>query len=105
MEKAKNVYVIPCDLGWSDLGTWGSLYEQINKTPDGNAVVGNNVITYDVKNTVINMPKDKLLVVQGLEDYIIVENNNVMLICKKTEEQQIKHFVNNVRVIKGDQYI
>lgn len=105
MEKAKNVYVIPCEIGWSDLGTWGSLYEKFNKNADGNAIAGNNVITYDVKNSVINMPKGKLLVVQGLEDYIIVENNNVMLICKKSEEQQIKQFVNNVRVLKGDQFI
>ncbi len=105
MEKADNVYVLQSDFGWSDLGTWGSLYETHSKNKEGNAIVGKNVMVYDSKNCIVNMPKDKLVVLQGLHDYIVVESDNILLICKKTEEQQIRKFVNDVKVEKGEQFI
>lgn len=105
MEKADNVYVLTSDFGWSDLGTWGSLYELRNKDENENSIIGKNVMTYDTKKCIINMPKDKLVVLQGLEDYIIVEDNNILLICKKTEEQQIRQFVADVMSEKGEKYI
>lgn len=105
MEKADNVYVVCSDFGWSDLGTWGSLYDNIKKSKDGNAISGNNVLVYDTKNCIINVPKNKLVVAHGLDDFIIVESDNILLICKKTDEQQIRQFVNDVKIEKGDQFI
>ena len=105
MEKAQNVYVLISDFGWSDLGTWGSLYENRGKNTDGNAIVGKNVLMYNTKNCIVNMPKDKLAVIQGLDNYIIVDTENILLICKKSEEQQIRKFVNDVKVEKGDQFV
>ncbi len=105
MEKAKNVYVITSDFGWSDLGTWGSLYSNLPKNKDKNSVIGKNVLMFDSKNCIVNMPKDKLVVLQGLDNYIVVESDGILLVCKKSDEQQIKQFVNNVYMNKGEEYI
>ncbi|OPZ97727.1 MAG: Alginate biosynthesis protein AlgA [Bacteroidetes bacterium ADurb.Bin408] len=105
MEKADNVYVLISDFGWSDLGTWGSLYENMNKGNDGNAIVGKHVMVYDSKNCIINLPKDKLAVIHGLDNYIVVDTDKILLICKKTDEQQIRNFVNDVKIEKGDQFV
>lgn len=105
MEKAGNVFVLSADLGWSDLGTWGSLYENRPKDKSGNAIVGNNVMAYDLKNCIVNMPKDKLVVLQGLEDYIVVEDDDVLLVCRKQDEQEIRRFVNDVKVEKGEEFV
>jgi mannose-1-phosphate guanylyltransferase len=105
MEKAENVYVLPSEFGWSDLGTWGSLYEHSRKDENSNAVVGSNVMLYDSKNCVINMPKDKLVVLQGLDNYIIAESDGILLICRKEDEQEIKQFVNDVKISKGERFV
>lgn len=105
MEKAKNVYVRESLIGWSDLGTWGSLYTHIKHKEGNNAVIGKNVMLYDTKNCIINVAKDKLVVIQGLQDYIVVESDGILLICKKADEQQIRNFVNDVKVQKGDKFI
>lgn len=105
MEKAKNVYVRSSIIGWSDLGTWGSLYTHLKHDKVGNGVVGKNVMLYNCENNIINVPKDKLVIVQGLKDYIVVEAANTLLICKKEEEQQIRQFVADVKATKGDNYI
>lgn len=105
MEKAGNVYVLCSDFGWSDLGTWGSLWDNSEKDKSGNALKGKNIKIYDTKNCIINMSDDKLAVIQGLKDYIIVESDNILLICKKEDEQQIRQFVNDVKISKGDQYV
>ena len=105
MEKAGNVFVLSADLGWSDLGTWGSLYENRPKDKNGNAIVGSNVMAYDLNNCIVNMPKDKLVVLQGLEDYIVVEDDNVLLVCRKQDEQEIRRFVNDVKVEKGEGFV
>jgi mannose-1-phosphate guanylyltransferase len=105
MEKAKNVYVLSADFGWSDLGTYGSLYEHIKHDANENAVVGKNVMLYDSKNCFVSMPKEKLVVMQGLDDYIVVESDNVLLICRKKDEQQIRQFVNDVKLTKGEKYV
>ncbi|MCD4746348.1 MAG: mannose-1-phosphate guanylyltransferase [Bacteroidales bacterium] len=105
MEKADNVYVLSSDFGWSDLGTWGSLYDTREKDKNLNTIVGKNVLTYDSKNCIVNMPKEKLVVLQGLNDYIVVEDDNILLICRKSNEQQIRQFVNDVKVEKGDKFV
>lgn len=105
MEKAKNVFVRASIIGWSDLGTWGSLYTHIKKDTHGNAIVGKQVMLYNSKNCVVHVPNDKLVVIEGLDDYIVVESDNILLICKKQDEQQIRTFVNDVKVSKGDKFV
>ncbi len=105
MEKAENVHVIPSDFGWSDLGTWGSLYTHIEQDKAKNSIVGQNVIVSNSNKNMVSVTGDKLIVLQGIDDLIIVENDDVILICKKEEEQEIKQVVNSLRVDKGDQYI
>lgn len=92
MEHARNIYVFPAAFGWSDLGTWGSLYEQLPKDHDGNAVVGEQVRMVESANCVVHVSGDKKVVAQGLDGYIIAEQDNVFLICRKSDEQRIKEF-------------
>jgi mannose-1-phosphate guanylyltransferase len=105
LEKATNVYVRSSIFGWSDLGTWGSLYTHIQKDQNKNALVGKNIITYDCNNCIVQVPKDKLVVLQGLEDFIVVESEGILMICKKQDEQQIRNFVNDVKVKKGEKFV
>lgn len=105
MEKAGNVYVLASDFGWSDLGTWGSLYEIREKDTHGNAVIGKNVMVYDSNNCIVTVPHDKLVVIQGLEDYIVVEDENHLLICKKQDEQKIREIVNTIKIEKGEKFV
>lgn len=105
MEKADNVYVIASDFGWSDLGTWGSLYDIRQKNEDGNAIIGKNVLTYDTHNCIINTSNNKVVVLQGLDDYVVVENDKALLVIKKEEEQQIRQIVNDVKMNKGEEFI
>lgn len=105
MEKAGNVYVIPSDFGWSDVGTWQALYNVRKKDENQNSIIGKNVMTYDTKNCIINMPKDKLVVLQGLDGYIVAESNGELMICKKEQEQRIKQFLTDVEVSKGSEYL
>lgn len=105
MEKAKNVYVLGADIGWSDLGTYGSLYEHIKHDQKQNAIVGSNVMVYDTEGCMIQVPQNKLVVLQGLKNYIVIESDDVLLICQKKDEQQIKQFVNDVKIQKGEEFI
>jgi len=105
MEKADNVYVLSSDFGWSDLGTWGSLYDTRQKDENSNAIVGQNVLMYDSRNCIVNMPKEKLVVLQGLDDYIVVEDDGILLVCRKGDEQQIRQFVNDVMIEKGEKFV
>ncbi len=100
MEQAENVYVFVSDVGWSDLGTWGSLFDARPKDPQNNAVMGKDVMLYDSTNCIINVPDDKRIVIQGLDGYIVAESDNAMLICPKSQEQQIRKFVNDIRLKK-----
>lgn len=105
MEKADNVYVLSSDFGWSDLGTWGSLYDTRKKDEHKNTVVGQNVLLYNSHNCIVNMPKEKLVVLQGLDDYIVVEDDGILLVCRKGDEQQIRQFVNDVMIEKGEKFV
>lgn len=105
MEKADNVFVYCSDFGWADLGTWGSLHENIEKDENKNSILGENVLSYDIENCIVNMPKEKLVVLQGLKDFIVVESNDILLICKKEDEQEIKQYVNDVKLKLGDKYL
>lgn len=105
MEKSKNVYVIPSYFGWCDLGTWESAYENSDKDYLGNAVYGENVMVIDASECMIKAPNDKLVVLQGLEQFIVVDTKDVLLICERSREQQIKEYVAEVKRNKGDKYL
>jgi mannose-1-phosphate guanylyltransferase len=105
MEKADNVYVIESDFGWSDLGTWGSLHEIRSKDGNHNAISGDNVLTYDTGGCIIHMPAGKLAVIQGLEDFIVVEDDGILLVCRKQDEQKIRQIVDDVKLKKGEGFV
>lgn len=97
MEHASKVYVLCGDFGWSDLGTWGSLYDLSDKDDSGNVSLKCQTRWYESKDNIVVLPEGKLAVVQGLEGYIVVESDNALLICKKDDEQRIRQFVNDVK--------
>jgi mannose-1-phosphate guanylyltransferase len=103
MEKASNVYVILCDLGWSDLGTWKSLYEVSDKNEEYNVVDG-HVLLYDTKNCIIKTPKERLVAINGLDGFIVAEYDNVLMICRKEDEQKVKAFVADAKE-KGTEFV
>lgn len=105
MENADNVYVICSDFGWSDLGTWGSLFEHSAKDDKGNQINSSSVFTYDTTNTIINVRNNKCVVLQGLSDYIVVDSDDILLVCKIKDEQLIKQFVSDVKLKLGESYI
>lgn len=92
MEHAQNIYVFPADFGWSDLGTWGSLYELSGKDKEGNAIIGERVKMVECRDCIVHLSGEHQIVLQGLEGYIVAEQNGVILICRKEEEQRIKEF-------------
>ena len=104
MEKSENVYVISADIGWSDLGTWGSIYTHLPLDENNNALVGKNIMMYDSANNIVNVPQEKLVVLQGLDDYIVVESDNILLVCKKEEEQKIKEIVGDIKKSKDEKF-
>jgi mannose-1-phosphate guanylyltransferase len=105
MEKAKNVFVVPSYFGWCDLGTWESAYDNFEKDYLGNAVHGDNVMIIDATECMIKAPKQKLVVLQGLEKFIVVDTEDVLLICERNREQQIKEYVAEVKRNKGDKFL
>ncbi len=106
MEKADNVYVLPSDFGWSDLGTWASVYELSEKDYVGNAVIpAQRVMMYDSSNCMVNVPEGKLVVLHGLHDFIVVEDNNTLLICPRDREQEVKQVVTDVKQRFGNDFI
>lgn len=105
MEKADNVYVSLGDFGWSDLGTWGSLYDLSPKDEAGNVALKCKSLIYNSKDNIVVLPDNKLAVIDGLEGYLIAESDNVLLICKKDEEHTIRKYVNDAQIKLGEEYI
>lgn len=105
MEKAKNVKVVRSSFGWSDLGTWGSLYALVNKDHSGNARVGKFVRTYEASGNMVYAPGDRLVVIQGVDGLIVVDSSDALLICKKEDEQKIKTIVNDLKISKEDRFV
>ena len=105
MEKADNVYIIPSSFGWSDLGTWASAYDTFERDYLGNAVGGNNVIVIDATKNMVHADHKKLVLLQGLNDFIVVDTKDVLMICKKDKEQEIKEYVAEIKRNKGDKYL
>lgn len=104
LEQSKAIYVLAATFDWNDLGTWGSLFDKLDKDADGNAVVNAQVLAEDASGNMIRSPKDKIVVVDGLEDYIIVDKKDVLLIYPKSKEQDIKKVLNKVKDKFGNKY-
>ncbi len=105
MEKDQKVFVLCSDFGWSDLGTWGSLYEVTKKGDDNNALLSKDIFHYDTQDSLIRVPKDKVAIIQGLKDYIVVDTEDVLLICHKDDDDAIRMYSNTVQLSKGDKYV
>ena len=86
------VYVMKCDFGWADVGTWHSIYEAMQKSDDDNVVIDSDVILEDCRNNVIKLPKGRLAVLHGLDGFIVAECDDTLLICRLSDEQRIKQF-------------
>ena len=105
MEKASNVHVLPVDFGWNDLGTWGSLYNKLEKDPNENATVNSENIFRDASGNMVRTQSGKRVVIQGLKDYIVVEKDDVLLICPRKDEQDIKEIVSEVKENFGEDFV
>lgn len=107
LEKAENVYVIPADLGWSDLGTWNSVYDNAEKDIHHNAIKSKNILTYDTQGCIVRLKNEhKIAIIDGLEDYIIVDTEKALLICPRAHDQKIKEYVLDLKDKKnGNQFI
>lgn len=106
LEKSENVYVMKCDFGWTDLGTWHSIYEALQKGDGDNVIVDSDVIMDNATGNVVKLPKGKLAVINGLEGFIVAEADNVLLICKKEDSSAlVRKFVNEVQIKKGDKFV
>jgi len=104
MEKAKNVYVALGEFGWSDIGSWNSLYEISKKDANDNVIDG-NVLLYDTSGTIVKGPEDKLIVLEGLKDYLVAEYGNALIVCPRNQEKKFRQFINDVKNKKGEEYL
>lgn len=104
MEKADNVYVMCTEIGWSDLGTWSSLHQHSVLDKKGNSMVNGEIFSYDSKGNIFNISPGKIAVIQGLKDFIVVDSDDVLLIVKKEEEQNIKNYLDDVKNATGEKY-
>ena len=105
MEQAENVYTLPAEFGWSDLGTWASLYHELAHDEQGNAMVGGTTMALDTTNCLVRTPAAKLTVLKDLNDYIIVDEDDVLLIYPKNKEQEIKAVTALVKKETDDKYL
>lgn len=105
LEKAKNVHVLPVNFDWNDLGTWGSLYNKLPKDSNQNASVGGKTIFRDSSNNMVKTQNGKRVVIQGLNNYIVVEKDDVLLICPKSNEQDIKQITSQVKEEFGNEFV
>lgn len=105
LEKADNVDVMVGHFGWADIGTWDALYDVMPKTGEHNVIASGRAILYDCKDSLVKLPEGRVAVVQGLEDYVIAEEDNVLVICKKDDQGAIRKFVNDVQINIGDDYV
>ena len=105
LEKSDNVDVMLCHFGWEDLGTWGAVHGALPKSDMGNVVMDSKSLLYDCKDCIIKLPEGHVAVVQGLEDYVVVEEGNVLVICKKGDQKNIRKFVNDAQLNLGEEYV
>lgn len=105
LEKADNVDVMQCHFGWSDLGTWAAVHDALPQSDMGNVVIDSKSLLYDCKDCIIKLPDGHVAVVQGLEDYVVVEEGNVLVICRKGDQKNIRKFVNDAQLNLGEEFV
>ena len=105
LEKSDNVDVMLCHFGWADLGTWAAVHDALPQSDMGNVVIDSKSLLYDCKDCIIKLPEGHVAVVQGLEDYVVVEEGNVLVICKKGDQKNIRKFVNDAQLNLGEEYV
>lgn len=106
LEQSQRVYVMKCDFGWADLGTWHAIYESMSKVAGDNVVIDSEVVLEDCHNSVIKLPKGRVGVFNGLDGYIVAEEGNVLMICKKSDDSSlIRKYVSEVRMKYGDEFV
>lgn len=104
MEKTENVFIIPCAIGWTDLGTWNSVYDELEKDYLGNALNSDKILVVDAAQSIVNIPPHKIAVIQGLDNHIVIDTEDVLLICKRENEDEIKDYMSEVRKKFGAKY-
>ena len=102
IEKVENVYVAVGEFGWADIGTWDTLCSSLPKDADGNVFMGGSTLVYDSKNNMAVLPKDKLLVLQGVDELLVVDTADVLMVCKKGNERDIRKFLNDAKMKLGE---
>lgn len=105
MERADNVYVMVGEFGWADIGTWDTLYGTLPKDSDGNVFIGCNTLKYDCHNNMVSLPKGKLLVIQDIDDLVIVDEGNILMVCKRGNERDIRKFLNDAKMKLGEKFV
>lgn len=106
LERTEDVYVQVCDFGWADLGTWHGIFEQMPKNNEQNVVLDSEVVLDDCRNNIIKVPSGKLAVINGLDSFIVAEEGNVLLICKKSDSSAlIRKYVNELQIRLGEEYV
>ena len=106
LEKSENVCMLKCNFGWADLGTWHSIYEAMQKGEGDNVVIDSDVLLDDAHNNVIKLPKDRMAVISGLDGFIVAEEKNVLLICRKEDSSaNVRRLVNEIQMKKGEEFI
>ena len=106
LEQSDNVYVMKCDFGWADMGTWHAIYEAISKVEDDNVILDSHVEMEDCRNNIIMLPKDRLGVFSGLDGYIVVEQDNVLMVCKKGDSSAlVKKYASEVQIKYGNEFV
>lgn len=106
LEKSENTYVMRCDFGWADVGTWHSVYEAMQKREGDNVVIDSDVMVDNAHNNVVRLPKGKLAVINGLDGFIVAEQDNVLLICRKEDSSAlVRKYVNEVQIKRGEEYV
>ena len=106
LEQSRNVFVMKCDFGWADLGTWHAIYESMSRVKDDNVVLDSEVMLEDCSNNVIKLPKGKIGVFNGLNGYIVAEEGDVLMICKKSDDSSlIRKYVSEVSIKYGEEFV
>lgn len=106
LEQSRDVFVMKCDFGWADLGTWHAIYEAMSKVEADNVVIDSQVEMEDCHNNIIRLPKGRLGVINGLNGYIVVEQDNVLLICKKSDSSSlVKKYASEVQMKYGEEFV
>lgn len=105
MEKAENVYVIAADFGWSDIGTWGSLYNYSQLDENRNCLLNGKAMIYNTQNSIINIPEHKVAVIDGLDGFLVIDTPERLLICRMEREQSIRNYVDDINFRFGEDYI